>query len=413
MDALIGGIAIGPNQLIAVGSSLYYITKNQIASGGQPGNTQVYKSTNKTTWALVAQWDSATMDPPSVTSDAGFTVGCLLVGTTIYIGQTSLDTNGPPIVKTVLHRFSTLTDTFLTNSVLGPVVGGSGQTFVALSLLNNGQLLISSSTTALFGPVGAPQLQVQLYTPGTDTWAAPVIIVADSSFTVKQIHDPVSDLTFVFYQKTIGGTQIRCATVTPALAFTDTLVFTQAGGVGGAATGLPFITTAGEVVLPFTLFPFPPVLKAARSPVQAAPVFSVDVIEDYSALPVGSVVQQYDQSLAGGWAMQEINGLLYVFYVVDNGDLDSAASQAFLYYRSSTGPGVWGNPLIAFSSAIPGELLAPFGVQIPGFNPVILLGVISPTLFPSITSLSNFILFPVGGEDLIINFIGAQVYEKA
>jgi hypothetical protein len=140
---------------------------------------------------------------------------------------------------------------------------------------------------------------------------------------------------------------------------------------------------------------------SARSPIQALPVWTIDTVEDYSLLPAGSVVTQYDQSIPGGWSVQCIGGLLYSFYAVDNGELDDPTSQSFLYYRSFSA-GAWATPIVLFTSVVPGEMLAPFGASIGG-APVILVGIIDPTTYPAYASLTHFILFGSPGSTLTIS----------
>lgn len=400
MDAFVAGQQRGANQLLAVGSDLYYVAKSQVnaaGAGGAGGHTQIYKSSDKLTWVLVATYPYGS-EPPSIPTDNTQDAPCCRVGSIIYIVAISQDSTGfPPVNRLVLHRFDTATDTFVSNSALGPLQGGAGFSNFSVSPFNNGTLLVTSTTTALFGPVGAPQFQLQIYTPASDTWGASSTVFSDGSTVLKQMHDPTSDLAFCFYGKNQEtGPEVRCLTVTDVLTFTDVTVFTNSFALQKSQPGLPCIATAtNEIVFPYKFSPpvGAKVLRVARSPVQATPVFSNDLVEDCSTLPLNSTLQQYDLIAGPGWMAEEIGGLLYVFYDIDNGDLDDPTSQSWLYYRSSTGPGVWSTPNIAYTSVIPGEQLTPYGTAIPGFDPVILVGVIDPTLWPDISSLTDFILY--------------------
>ena len=59
-------------------------------------------------------------------------------------------------------------------------------------------------------------------------------------------------------------------------------------------------------------------------------------------------------------------------------------------------------------------MLCPYGTSIPGFDPVILVGVIDPTLWPALASLTHFILFgsstPAPTLTFMIQLIGWKLY---
>ena len=403
-----GGNQCCPSQMLAVGSALYYVMNEDLPVGAPNYALSVWKSLNKTTWSKVATYVPLVYPPVGTGNHIGYT--CCAVGTKIYIvGATDNDSVFPPVSKLVIHIYDTTTDAFLADSSFSPTnLLQAGFTFnpnfLTLTALNSGALIVGYVDSS----VGPPsQFNFTTYTPGTDTWGAVVTISTDSSLPMSQIHDTASDLTFLFYKKNTT-LELRCVTITAALAHTDVTVITMPLRAPTAAqtVGMPAITTnTNEVVLPLRVFPAhgAPILQAARATIASTPVFTVDTVEDLSTLPVNSAVQAWDQLIGPGWMAMDIGGLLYIFYAIDNGDLDSAASQAFLYYRSSTGPGVWSAPLIAFTSAVPGELGVPYGAQLPGVDPIILLAVINPPLWGALASLTNFIGFPAGAPPAVFS----------
>jgi hypothetical protein len=399
LQNFIDGDGHGATQFFAVGTSLYYVMRDQVGAGTPDNVLTVWKSTDKTTWVQVAQLPAVPFQVNAVSRDCP----AVLVGALIYIAD-QIDTNPgvfPANNQQVLHIFDTGTDAFLTDSALAGIniVSPNGGVLVdqaySISAFNNGTILLSF----LKGEnSGLNDLQLQLYTIATDTWSAATNVLSDDSRTIQQIHDPVSDLAFVFFRKA-STRECRCLTVDNTLTFSNVTVATPPSGpgIGHGIFGLPIITTSTtEIIIPIRWFPLAgaPFLKAARATVATTPTFTVDTVDDLSTLPAGMFVQQWDQSSACGWMCQEIAGLLYALYDISK-DLDSALSQSFLYYRSSTAPGVWSAAAIAYTTVVPGEQLQPYGVNLPGFDPIILVGVIDPTLYPAIASLTNFILFPV------------------
>jgi hypothetical protein len=398
------------SSFFSVGSSLYLVIRAQYpqTSSGAPATNdlQVWKSTDKTTWALMQ--DLALL--PGETDQ-----GCsfVLSGTVIFI----LFYAGAGAVKLLrYHRYDTATDTFLADtSITGPGATSLGFTSTGngLTVLNSGGFIVSQQTP----PTG--DLNFYLYTPGTDTWGAANLIRTGDIFNVlAQIHDPTSDLTFILYASGSGPIHtLRCATVTAALTFTDVVVGTVIAparfGSASGGYGQPCINPAlNEVVFPF-LFVNAAAdveVQAARAPIAATPVFVIDTVETPASLPPGFFVQAWDQNSAAPWFAIPLNGTLYVFYAVDNGDLADASSQCFLYYRTSEAVGVWDSSNIAFTSVVPGEMLAAFPSSVGLFNPVILLGVVNPVTFPVIGSLSDFILFGSPGPAPVTTEVAIMLY---
>jgi hypothetical protein len=390
----------GISCFFAVGNSLYLVVREQFPSigNGALNNFQVWKSTDKTTWVLMADIPNSVGPLDETAQSSAFVLSGGIIYMLFYRGQSVFPLPPTPLQ---FHRYDTSTDTLLSEtSPTGPDAMSNPPAFTsagnAVTVLNSGRFLVTQQAPTL------GVLNFYVYNPVADTWGAGTQIAAAGAQVVAQVHDPTTDLTFVFYLNP-AGTQIRCATITAALTVNDALVqalnFTTANG----DIGQPCINPAlNEVVLPFKFFPSlgAPQLHAARAPITSTPVFTVDTVETVASLPANFLVQQWDQNAASPWVAYPLNGTLYIFYAVDNGDLDSAASQCFLYYRTSEAVGVWDASNIAFTSAIPGEMIAAFATSVGGFDPVILVGVVNPVTFPPkesrtapVDSLTDFILF--------------------
>lgn len=375
----------GANQLFSVGSNFYFVILAQV--GTVPTNDlQVYKSSDKITWSLVATY--AASGAPLQTN-ASQDAPCCLVNGVIYILGVLIDSTGPATVRMLFHPFDTITDSFLADSALSGLQGGAGQQLWSCSPLNDGRIVVSSTITP------GPHLTTQTYVPATDSWSAVTNQTNDSSKPLQQIHDPATDRTFIFYQKA-ATSEMRCLVLdaTPA-AVGDVTVFTLvAGPVFISIIGMPTVSN-GEVIIPYRWFPIAaaPEQRVARATVADSPAFSIELVEDTATLPVPSQVQQWDQIAGPGSFMITIDGLLYCFYVIDNGQVDDATSQSFLYYRTSPSAGIWSDPAIAYTSNVPGEMMTPYGVIDQFGNPLIILGVVDPTLWDDVSSLTNFVLF--------------------
>jgi hypothetical protein len=378
----------------SVGNSLYLVTRAQFPQNGTGGGTndfQVWKSTDKTTWVLQTDIPIAAGPLGETNQGSSFVLSGGIIYMLFFRTQSVFPDPGSPLQ---FHRYDTSTDTLLSEtSPTGPSATSNPPAFTsagnAVTALNSGRFLVTQQAPTL------GVLNFYVYNPVADTWGVGTQIAAAGAQVLAQVHDPATDLTFVFYLNP-AGSQIRCATITAALTVNDALVQAVTRTPSNGDIGQPCINPAlNEVVLPFKFFPSlgAPQLHAARAPITSTPVFTVDTVETVAALPANFLVQQWDQNAASPWVAYPLNGTLYIFYVVDNGDLDSAASQCFLYYRTSEAVGVWDASNIAFTSAIPGEMIAAFASSVGGFNPVILVGVVNPVTFPADASLTDFILF--------------------
>lgn len=419
LQAFVQGLQNGVTQFFAVGSSLFFLIRSQVETV-RSNDLQVYGSTDKTTWTLL---DTLTPTISPYQNTAADDAPSVLIGTVIYSIQSVSSFFGTaPFAPLVFHRFDTVAGVFLADSSFGPdlqpnATGGIGTQVTSISARNDGKILISTLRRTSDVPAKFTT-ELYVYDPAGDSWTGPTTLQAEtatgSAVPLQQIHDPGSDLTFIFYRPSpLNTTQMRCWTVAADLSFTDAAVENFTGGpYPNTAIGMPVIS-GGAVVLPYRfIVGGPPVLKVARATIAAAPVFSLEVVDDNTLLPAGYTISQWDQIVTGAWLVLEIAGTLYAFYAVDNGNLDGPASQSFIYYKSYNS-GVWSDAGTIFTSAIPGELMTFYGNKVPGFDPVILVGVVDPTLWPDVSSLTDFILFgaapPVTPESVTIILHGYKL----
>jgi hypothetical protein len=385
LQGFVFSLQMGPGQLFSVGNNWYFVTIAQVGIAEDTNLVSVYKSSDILAWNLVSTLPAAT--PPAVNSVAQ---DCPIIqsGTNLYIiGIVNNGSFSPQHVNLQVHKFDTTTDTF-SNSSLGPNQSGAGQMLWSISEQNNGTLLISST---IGPPAFAVQFGYQTYDPTFDTWSAFVQIQNNASRVVQQVHDTGTDFTYIYYVTPTN--QLRCYSIDPATSNNDTLITTSFFPTANIGTGLVSSAT-NQVVLTYRKFVSGvSTLFAVRSDLTNPPAFTTDTVQNGAGLPVGTQIQQYDQIASGGWFPVDINGTLYIFYTVDNGELDSGSSQSFLYYQSETAPGTWSSPTLVYTSPVPAEMLTPYAAVNSQGVVVVMLGLIDPTLFPAYASLSNVVLF--------------------
>lgn len=372
---------MGPGQLYAVGGAYYYITIAQVGVAEATNLLTIYKSTDILTWSIAATLPAAIPPQSNVNSQDA---PCIVVGSKIYIVGVVLDAGfSPAHVFLQLHIFDTVTDTF-SESSLSVNQGGAGQQMWSLSIQNDGTFVVTSTKVS---PTAFTYL---IYDPGLDTWSGAVTIVANGSRVLQQVHDSVTDFTYIFYITPLNA--LRCYTIDPLGSPTDVQILATFFPIANVGTSI-IASSTGEVILTYRRFVSgTSTLFVARSDTTNPPVFSIDTVEDSATLP-GQQVQQFDQIASGGWFPIEIDGLLYVFYAMDNGELNNASSESWIYYRTSTGPGVWSVPTLAYTAPIPTELLTPYGTVAADGTFVMMLGLIDPTLWTAYASLSNVVLY--------------------
>lgn len=387
-QALTNNFGVAHHQLVNVGGILYYITKREITLLSGDAHLVIYKSdATGLIWTLAAHIGGG--GGPGTLSEFGVAV----IGTKIYVADHK---NSAPQWFLGVWTYDTVG-----NTLTGPGANNGPQTNndtgpVSVSATNAGTLLIAytkSSTGASYNVVS--------YNPGTDTWGAPVSLNATVNCqTVAQIHHSGSDKTVIFYN--IGSTQDLGATIvdaTPTVLITTGAIYTFGFFSFNTTWGVPAITSDApsgntSVALPF---------KSAFNECTIAYVdlatgaHTTELVDNSSDLPAGLQVSVYTVQDQGGFSAFDFGGVLYCVFAVDNGTLNNASSQCFLYAKARVG-GVWSSLQLLFTSALSREMLQPFQTDWTAAGPAILVNLWDPTQDiisgPGAGGLTSFILLP-------------------
>ena len=380
----------GARQLVTIGSNLYYFTRSQIGVAENTNKIQVFKSSDRITWTKVVD----------AFPDTVYNCQPVVVGSKVYIGY--MDNSAAPIVRIRFHVFDTTTDSFLSDSSVNPDnQGGAGQTTQTYTVLNNGNVLVVSTKALAQGG----HTFAYIYNTAGDTWSAGVDLGEVNSQVYAQVHDPVTDLTFCFLVDS-AQTHLRCVTLTAGLLFTDVLVATAVTTFNQHILGSPTISTGlNEVVIPFLPSTFGD-LKIARATVAATPTFTIDTVQTIASLPdpVNQYIGNWDQQTNGSAVAYDLNGILYIFYQITNG-ADSGSSQTYLYYKSSQAVGSFDPVQIGYTGTAGREMMPLFIAANGSVNPVIMIGLIDPTIWPAYASLSNVLLYYVSSPVVVSSVV--------
>lgn len=421
LQALVNNIGVANRQMVQVNAILYYVTKQQIPFNTANSFLSVYKSdATGLTWSLGA---SSSTGPNSPGSGSATEFSIVAVGTKIYIAEygTTQAGIGSGNFKLVIWTYDTVANTLSGPGPDGPFAHDT--IAVGLTVLNSGTLVLAYSVAAdAYGNTN--QFLATTYNPATTTWGSSFTLdAAGTSQTVAQIHDTSTDKTVVFYNK--GGTNSLLAAVlsnTPAVLTNTAALFTFGGGFQFIEVwGLPVVTTDSNSGGVSAALPFvtggPPIARIIFVDLGTFAT-ATETVDDTTDLPVGSQIQVYDQQDQPGSAALVFNGTLYVIFAVDNGDLDSAASQSFLYAKNRTG-GVWGGLQILLTSALSREMLTAFPASWNANGPAIMVQLWDPTknivTAPDATGLTSFILLPaaVNPTKFEISLFGTKRFGKS
>lgn len=339
-------------ELVMVGGVQYRVILNTVGTAGT-GGIWVEKW-DGTSWATLTQ--DNTKKPAAIS--------CVAVGTIIYILGTDDFTN----IK--FFRYDTVAVAFLATSVGPAYADASG--FAACSVFPDSTILVCVNDNV------GNNLDVMKYDPSLNTWGAPATIATVGAGGIRVLGTVVDSLTalcFVFYYISANAgldSEIRCVTSTTALAFgTDNTVDTITRNGNGVRllemyVGTPCIWNT-DVILPYfnpyTAFGYADQLKVARAACSNNPVFALENVQLVSTINAAYLPTTFDSGTSRFFDCCAFvqSGILYVFYVVDNGDLQSAASQTWIYYNSSSVAGVWSAPVIAYTGPLGSESYSPFG----------------------------------------------------
>jgi hypothetical protein len=357
----------------------------------------VFKSSDGVTWALDA----------SVFGSNNLTAISCSFGTKIYM----LDNDpgaGPA------HTLQVWTyDTNAPGAISGPSANSPTSSRLGLNpqlemtALNSGSLLITCTDQP--NGAGNDLFECIRYAPGANTWDALFVnistrITPTGSQSVAQVHDIVTDETFVLYilDNSVSPKAVQCVTLnavpavlnTTATIFTTTRPFIETWGVptisadapsGGRSVAFPF-KTSGNPAVPLSVA-FVDIATFATA---------TEAVDDSTDLPATWNVSPYSALSISGWAMLDVGGTLYMVFAADNGNNNDATSLSALYAKARVG-GVWGGLQLLFSSALSREMSQPYPSTFQG-RPAIVFNLFDPTLgVNNLAALTSFILLGAGG----------------
>jgi hypothetical protein len=347
-------------------------------------------------------------------------------GTTIYILHENVLGNDPLI----LSRYSTLTDTFLTDAAGGPI-NSAGSDYLSINVFPDGKMLTTNVD-------GTNNVVAAVYDPGLDTWAGPVTVKAAPplgfiKFVFGVCIQNSTSLAFIFYANVSAGggvVNVFCKSCTEALALGAEQAFlnltTSAGNESidaNLAIGKPSIIGDGTGS-PYLILPYldpgsagPPSpsyvnLHVARATPATNPVFAFESVLTTVAPVYFQTFDLLNDNIVFDSAVQDQGGTAYLFFVTDNGDLDSATSQAKLQYVSSTAPGTWSAPTVLYTTPVPNELTSPFLARDQAGNIAIAINQWNPVLYTGggdqIAALASF-LFLQGAAPIAPTFLASSI----
>jgi len=367
-------------QLVNVGGTLYYISKQQYPFlSANELLTAYFADSTALNWTVGTSIATGPNSPGGGTSTG---ISMAVVGTKIYVSDTQppLDGIGGLNFPLGIWTYDTVAKTWSGPSAAGPFAAFSQTGASAMVALNNGNLLVVYvQTKDAF--VANNILSVVVYNPNTNTWGSPVTLAnygaaagALLASPLSIIHDPVTDNTVLYFQPGSPNSTPNRTLQTMVLSNTGALLNAPSALYTGVSTfaingsfGVPTFTadspyneqTAAMPFLDFNSGPtFGNLLMAYVDPRTFAQ--SVETAAFQSDLESPNTIQVYSQQNQGGWVALDFGGFLYLVYAVDNGNLNSASSQNFLFAKSRGHSSTWSGLQTIFTSALSREGLQPF-----------------------------------------------------
>lgn len=417
-QSLVNNIGPSNRQLFNINGQLYFVTKRQIPFLSADSFACAFGSDiTGLSWSLLAAVATG-QNAPGNGSATEFAAAS--IGTKIYLVDyhTPNAGAGSSNFHLAIWTFDTGSGAWSGPGVNGPFAANTNN--LQIVALNNGTLLVIYNIASdAYGNSAA--FNSVIYNPGTNTWGSPVVVNSTaSSQVVSAIHDPHTDHTVVWYNK--GGTLQTLASVldnTGAILSTSSSIYTwpavfkfidtwgapaitSDSNSGGSSAALPFIDGSFNLQMMFVDF--------------STFATALELVDNGTDLPGGDFVENYGSQDSAGWVALDFSGTLYAVFTVDNGGLNNASSQSFLYAKNRTG-GAWGGLQILHTSVLSREPLAPYSAAWNVNGPAILYNLWDPTVniqSGSTAGLTSFILLPASAlpTKLEISLFGTKRYGK-
>lgn len=399
-QSLVNNIGPSNRQMFLISSKLYFVTKRQIPFLTADSFALAFGSgATGLVWSLLAAVATG-QNSPANGSATEFAVAA--VSTKIYF----VDFKGPSAgagssnFHLAVWTFDTVAGTWSGPGTNGPFATNTNN--LQMVALNNGTLLvIYNRASDAFGNTVA--FNSVIYNPTTNTWGtATAVNATGNSQVVAAQHETTTDRTVVFYN--LGGTlQTLASTLdnTGAVLNTSTSIYTWPAVFKFIDTwGAPAVTSDSNsgglsIALPFVDGSFN--LRMIFVDLSSFAT-SIETVDTGSDLPPGDFVENYSLQDSAGWIALDFSGTLYAVFTVDNGGLNNASSQSFLYAKARTG-GVWTGLQVLHTSVLSREPLAPYSTAWNANGPAILYNLWDPTVniqSGSVSGLTSFILLPGG-----------------
>ncbi len=391
-----------------VGSFLYYVTCAQIAFGSPSLNIFINKSSDGG-----VTWSNTYSGPEGFNS----VFAAVPVGTKIYMfcNPTSAFTSALEVLI-----YDTTTDTFLAPGAASGVLLGGVSIFAGA--YSTGEILVSYQDGGVSG------WHCILYNPTSNTWSARVLIDASGTKNpVGMTIDTATDTAFLFaYYGGAGPFLVKCvpvshpttvgAIVTAFGFIANPVVPYQMGNIclsGGdvIAFYIDDPTSSPGPIIPFNLY-------CVRAPISTLLSFSGPELID-NTIRTPAELWTYTATFVSGWAgLDDGAGTLYAFFNGNANNLDNAASQNTLYFRTSTAPGVWSAKAAIWTGPVPSSALSIYPAMVAAggigiiqafVDPVV---AVTPAAYQALTVLFFAPVLPAPTLNIVLGLKGMKVYPE-
>lgn len=409
--------AIDNLQLVNINGILYYISKQQYPfNTANELVTAYFSDFSGLTWSVGATVATGPNSPGSGSS-TGFSM--CAIGTKIYVcdAQLPLDGGGGLNHTLGIWTYNTVTNTWAGPSAGGPFVADAQVGATSIVPLNGGNILVFYIQTS-DSFVTDKTLSCVVYNVLAGTWGTPTVLAnyghAAGSLNARPLailHDPNSDNTVLYFNpgsvNSTANLTLQAMVVssvgtllnTPSALYTAVSVFAINGEMG-----VPCLTSDSPYSAPTVAFPFRDfnsgatlgniVIAYVNPATNAQTTETAAFMTDFNS---PNIIAVYTQQNQGGWCCFDFGGNLYLTFTVNNGNLNSASSQNFLYAKSRGGSTTWSGLQLIYTSAVSREGLQPFKAAWNSAGPAIVTNNWDPTnndQSGTVAGLTSFILLP-------------------